>query len=397
MNIRSVLLSTTVAGFAMAQSAQAEVPHVVTDIPVVHSLVAQVMGELGTPDLLLDRGADPHNFQLRPTQAQALARADLLFWVGPEMTPWLVRAKEGVGLRGEAVELLTVEGVSLRDFGHGHSHAHDDHGHDHDDHGHGHDDHGHDHDDHGHDHDDHGHDHDDHGHDHDDHGHGHDDHGHGHDNHGHDHDDHGHGHDDHGHDHDDHGHGHDDHGHSHDHGHDHVHDGTDPHAWLYPANAKVWLDAIAEVLATQDPENADSYRANAAAAIETVAALEAEVRDLLAPVGDAPVVVFHDAYGYFSQAFGVNVVGTVTLGDAAPPGAARLSELRGMLRDGGVVCIFPEVNHSSRHVDMLVEGTDTRVGPLLDPAGVAMDPGPGLYGELMRSLAIGMAECVAEG
>ena len=431
MKLRSLLLSTTVAGFAMAQTAQADVPRVVTDIPVVHALVAQVMGDLGTPELLLDRGADPHSFQLRPTQAQALAQADLLIWVGAEMTPWLVRAKDGVGLRGEAVELLQVEGVSLRNYEHGHTHdhdhghGHDDHGHDHDDHGHdhddrahdhddhghdhddhglGHDDHGHGHDDHGHDHDDHGHDHDDHehghdehGHDHDEHGHGHDDHGHDHDDHGHGHDDHGHGHDEHGHGHDEHGHGHDDHGHGHDHGHDHVHDGTDPHAWLYPANATVWLDAIAEVLAAQDPQNADSYRANAAAAIEEVAALEMEVRELLAPVGNAPIVVFHDAYGYFSQAFGVNVVGTVTLGDAAPPGAARLAELRGMLTDGDVVCIFPEVNHSSRHVDMLVEGTGTRVGPLLDPAGVAMDPGPDLYGELMRSLATGMAECMDQG
>lgn len=171
----------------------------------------------------------------------------------------------------------------------------------------------------------------------------------------------------------------------------------DPHAWLYPANAQVWLEAIAEVLAASDAENAETYRTNAAGAIEAVAALEAELRDLLAPVGDAPVVVFHDAYGYFSQAFGVNVVGTVALGDAAAPGAARLSELRGMLTDGGIVCIFPEVNHSSRYVDMLVADTDTRVGPLLDPAGVMLEPGPGLYGELMRGLANGMAECILDG
>lgn len=141
MTARPFLLSTTLAGFAMAHSAQAEVPRVLTDIPVVHSLAAQVMGDLGTPELLLDRGADPHSFQLRPTQAQALARADILFWIGPELTPWLDRAIAGVGLRGEAVELLEVEGVTLRSYAHGHSH--DEHGADHD---HGDDDHDHDHD-----------------------------------------------------------------------------------------------------------------------------------------------------------------------------------------------------------------------------------------------------------
>ena len=128
-----------------------------------------------------------------------------------------------------------------------------------------------------------------------------------------------------------------------------------------------------------------------------VTALEADLEEILAPVGDAAIVAFHDAYGYLSHRFGVNVVGTIALGDAAPPGAARLAELRDMLRAGEVVCIFPEVNHSSRYVDMLVEGTDTRVGEMLDPAGVAMEPGPGLYGDLMRTLASSIADCVTAG
>ncbi|MCC5984762.1 MAG: zinc ABC transporter substrate-binding protein, partial [Rhodobacteraceae bacterium] len=182
----------TLIGASLALPAHADAPKVITDIPVVHSLVAQVMGDRGTPDLLLDRGGDPHSFQLRPTQARALEQADLLFWIGPEMSPWLQRAIDGVGVAGDVVKLIEVPGLHLMEYAFGHEHGHD--------HSHGHDDHGHSHDEgHGHGHDDHGHSHDD------DHGHGHDDHGHAHD------DDHGHGHDDHGHAHDeDHGHGQDD-------------------------------------------------------------------------------------------------------------------------------------------------------------------------------------------
>ena len=171
----------------------------------------------------------------------------------------------------------------------------------------------------------------------------------------------------------------------------------DPHAWLDPRNAAVWVTAIAAELSALDPDNAETYAANADAAAARITEVEAELRDILAPMGDAPIVVFHDAYGYFAHHFGVNVTGTVTLGDAAPPGAARLSELRDMLREGEVVCIFPEVNHSSRHVDMLVEGTGVRVGALLDPAGVAMEPGADLYTTLMRDLATNLAACVTEG
>uniref|UniRef100_A0AAN0M8D8 High-affinity zinc uptake system protein ZnuA n=1 Tax=Yoonia rhodophyticola TaxID=3137370 RepID=A0AAN0M8D8_9RHOB len=60
-----------------------------TDIAPIHSLVAQVMGDLGSPDLLLPPGADPHDFALRPSDADKLANSDLIIWVGPELTPWL--------------------------------------------------------------------------------------------------------------------------------------------------------------------------------------------------------------------------------------------------------------------------------------------------------------------
>ena len=156
------------------------------------------------------------------------------------------------------------------------------------------------------------------------------------------------------------------------------------------------MRAIAAHLSERDPDNADIYAANAAAAIAEIEALEAEIAEMTEGLGAFPVVAFHDAYGYFSDRFGINVVGTITLGDAAAPGAARLAELRDQLADGEVVCIFPEVNHSSRYVDMLVEGTDVRVGALLDPAGVALDFGPDLYATLMRNLARDIAACVTE-
>jgi zinc transport system substrate-binding protein len=70
----------------------AEVPRVVTDIPPIHALTAQVMGDLGSPVLLLARGADEHDFQLRPSQMGDIAAANLVVWAGPSLTPWLGRA-----------------------------------------------------------------------------------------------------------------------------------------------------------------------------------------------------------------------------------------------------------------------------------------------------------------
>lgn len=111
---------------------------VVTDIPVAHSLVSMVLGDHGTAELMLDRGANAHSYQLRPSQAQALSQADLVVWMGDGMTPWMGRAIDGLAAEAQAVALLEVEGALLREFGqakdapddHGQHHGDDDHGHD---------------------------------------------------------------------------------------------------------------------------------------------------------------------------------------------------------------------------------------------------------------------------
>jgi zinc transport system substrate-binding protein len=364
MRYRSFRRSTSLAA-AVAVLGQlpawADVPAVVTDTPVTHSLVATVMGDLGAPELLLDRGADPHDFQLRPSQARAVEQAGLVVWMGPALTPWLERALASLSER-EVLALLEVEGIDLQPFresrltGEAAVHAHDH------DHGHGH------------------------SHDHD---------------HSHDRDQDDHGHDGHEHEHD---HGHDDHDHGHDHGHadgngqdhDHHHGGVDPHAWMNPQNAAHWLEAIAATLGELDPGNAETYRDNAAAGVDRMAALEDEVAGILAPVGEAGLVMYHDAYGYLATAFGLDILGTIALGDAAEPGAARLSAIRASLRDAGAVCVFPEVNHPDAYVALVTEtGEDLRVGAPLDPEGVMLEPGAGLYPALMRDMATAIADCVA--
>jgi zinc transport system substrate-binding protein len=305
-----------VLGVAAVPSA-ADPPTVVADIPAVQSLVATVMGDLGTPVVLLDRGGDAHDFQLRPSQARALAEAGLVFWIGPELTPWLDRALEGTGAAGEAVALLHAEGTHRRVYGADAGHRHDDQGYADQ--------------------------------------------------------------------------GHDDQGHD-GHGHDHAAGSVDPHAWLDPANAAAWAGVIAERLAAADPHNAAAYASNAAAAREALGALDAELRQTLAGAAGRPLYVFHDAYRYLAEAYGLTVAGTLAGGDAADPGAARLAELRAELAAAEGACLFAEVEHGAGAVQAVAEGSGAAVA-VLDPAGVALEPGPGLYAALMRNLAGTIAGC----
>lgn len=304
-----------------ALPAMAEVPRVVTDLPPVQSLVAQVMGDLGQPELLLEKGANGHSFQLRPSQAAGLQEADLVVWVGPEMTPWLDRALEGLSDRPQ-LRLLAAEGTHRQDFGAegGHDHAEE---------------------------------------------------------------------------------GHDDHAEADDHkaepaetDHDHDHSGLDPHAWLDPANARHWLGLIAAELSAQDPANAATYAANATAAQVAMDALDSDLRATLAPVADRPLVVFHDAYGYFAAHYGLNIAAAIAMGDAAAPGARHLDEVQAVLTQGPA-CLFPEANHDPKLPTQLAEATGARLGAPLDPEGSQLDPGPALYGDLMRGLATAIAACAA--
>ncbi len=95
----------TLAAVLFCTSASAN-PRVITDIAPIHSLVSQVMDGVGIPENLLDAKTSPHGFSLRPSQAKALADADLVFWVGPELTPWLDRALEGLAGKARTLALI---------------------------------------------------------------------------------------------------------------------------------------------------------------------------------------------------------------------------------------------------------------------------------------------------
>ena len=94
--------------------ALADAPVVVTDIPPVHALVSMVMGDLGAPVLLLAPGADEHDFQLRPSQMQSLADADLIIWISPDLTPWLDRATQTT--TAPMLTLLTAPETRAQDY-----------------------------------------------------------------------------------------------------------------------------------------------------------------------------------------------------------------------------------------------------------------------------------------
>ncbi len=370
------LLAVSATASLMGSVAMAEAPSVAVDIAPVHSLVARVMEGVGTPALIVPPGASPHEYSLRPSEAQALQDADLVFWMGEDLTPWMAGAVATLAESAQITTLLESEGTTLLEFREGALFEGHDHGHDaQDEDEHSHDDHAHE----------------DHAHKDE---HNHDEHAHKDE---HDHEEHASEKDhDHDHDHDEHAHDvtkehdHDDHSHD-DHG--HAHGAYDPHAWLSLDNADTWLNLIAAQLSATDPDNAGVYFANAAAAREEMAALKTEVSGLLDPVRGGSFIVFHDAYQYFETTFAFSASGAISLSDAADPSPARVAEIQGRIREEGVDCVLAEPQFNAGLVETVLDGTEANTG-VIDPLGATLEPGPTLYPKLIRNMAKTLAACL---
>lgn len=129
-------LGTAICGLWLSGMVSADVPQVTTDIPVTHSLVTRVMAGIGTPDLIVNRGASPHDYSLRPSNAASLEAADLVFWISSELTPWLEGALKTLAADAKVIELMDTkastvlpfrEGTTFETHSHRHKHDEDEH------------------------------------------------------------------------------------------------------------------------------------------------------------------------------------------------------------------------------------------------------------------------------
>jgi zinc transport system substrate-binding protein len=167
----------------------------------------------------------------------------------------------------------------------------------------------------------------------------------------------------------------------------------DPHVWLDPLRAEAMVTAIAETVAKLDPENAGRYRANAAAAIDGLDGLDAEIRERLAPLAGIPFVTFHDGYSYFVERYGLNQVGQLTIHPERTQGAAALRGLQARIAAEGVACVFAEPQFDPGALTALGGEPGIKIGTL-DAIGSGLEPGPSLYASLMRWNVEAMAECL---
>ena len=168
----------------------------------------------------------------------------------------------------------------------------------------------------------------------------------------------------------------------------------DPHAWLDPEVAMVWVRAIRNTLVTTDPDNATQYTANADLALANLMSLHDRIAAELADTPAGTWIAPHAAFGYFTDRYNIAAAGAISDSDAQAPGPAHLAELQAQVQNGSVTCVMSETNGPTDYADLLIEGTDARQGTI-DDTGIALTPGPGLYAELLTGIATSLKDCIA--
>lgn len=161
----------------------------------------------------------------------------------------------------------------------------------------------------------------------------------------------------------------------------------DPHLWTDPRLVARLLPPLADALCAADPPHCERYRAGAAAYADTLAALDAELRAILAPVRGRRFLVFHPSWGYFAAAYGLEQVAIEHEGKE--PGARALADVIDRARASGLRTIFVQRQFAA--------GAARAVADAIGGQVLALDPlAPDYTANLRRSARILAAALAAQ-
>ena len=148
----------------------------------------------------------------------------------------------------------------------------------------------------------------------------------------------------------------------------HVHAFGNTHYWLDPDNAPAIATAIRDALQKLSPPDTDAFAANTRAFVETLKKKTAQWKLALAPFRGSRIVVVHDSWSYFAEAFGLQIVAAAEPQPGVPPSPAELAALFQHMRDAGVKVVIADPHSNPSLVRQIAERTGARPVTLL-PSG----------------------------
>lgn len=163
-----------------------------------------------------------------------------------------------------------------------------------------------------------------------------------------------------------------------------VHPLGNPHYWLDPANALRLAELIARQLSEADPAGAEQFAANLAAFRHDLEGRIPGWKARLAKVPNRKVASFHSSWIYFTDAFGLEIVGYVEPRPGIPPTGREIAALVAAMQAAGAKVILRERYHPDRFADLVAGKVGGKV--LVLPASVGAEPAIKTYPDLIETL-----------
>ncbi len=159
--------------------------------------------------------------------------------------------------------------------------------------------------------------------------------------------------------------------------------GRDPHIWLSPKRAIIMVQTISDEMCLLDPDNADIYKTNAASYIEKLRAADLEIKQILEGASQRAFIVFHPAFGYFADEYGLTMYALEEHGKEAT--AAGLMAMTDFAKEKGIKAVFYQAEVDSSQSKAFAEEIGGKT--------VMLDP---LSGDYIDNLMV-MAKAIGEG
>jgi zinc transport system substrate-binding protein len=279
-------------------------PNVVVSIKPIHSLVTGLMRGVAKPALLINTTQSPHHYSLKPSDRRLLAKADLIFWVGPELEGFMPRLLKTLPGKTRVVSLIenaSLTKLPLRQIS------------------------------------------------------------------------------------------------NHDHQQNHpVHNDAslriDAHIWLDTHNADILVDAITQQLVSIDPANTQQYKKNQKNLHSRINTLRKTLAESL-DKEPHPFLSYHDAYQYFEHEFELNNSGFIVSKHELSPGARRILEIKKIIAQNSIQCIFYDAPFKPPVIDTLLNRTNANAIEL-DATGMNIDAGEQAWFIIMQTLGEKFKDCL---
>jgi len=156
----------------------------------------------------------------------------------------------------------------------------------------------------------------------------------------------------------------------------------DPHVWLDPGNAKIIARNVADALIQEDAAHATDYEKNLQTLLQELDSLDARLREILGPYKGRTFYVYHPAFGYFADAYGLKQVSVEISGKE--PTARRLADFVDRAKRENVWVIFVQRSFPSRAAEAVAKAVGGAV--------IKIDPLSRDYVENLESVALKMRE-----